>query len=334
MRGMSVRILLALVFGAALAAVAPAAAQPRTPDIDKRGFKMSDFPRLGKLSENVYIFEGIHPPNFTTVSLIVVGRDGVLIADGQGTTRETQAMLDAIKTITDKPVRWYVVGSDHGDHTGGNSVLPKDITFIVHPNSRAIMERDAATVMGANMKAAADALSKGQPAPAPRPAVVVPPASAVMSGDRQVIDVGGTEVDVLFLGRAHTGGDLNVYLPKQRLLFMSEVYLNRVFPAMRSAYPTEWVKAIDRALAMDVDRYVPGHGFVEEPAIAREELVEFEKALKAVIAEVTRLHKLGLSVDDAIAQANWGPYADWYLRDSQAPLAVRKVYEELEGRLK
>ena len=58
---------------------------------------------------------------------------------------------------------------------------------------------------------------------------------------------------------------------------MSEAYLNRVFPAMRSAYPSEWVTTIDRALAMDIDRYVPGHGFIEEPKASREELVAFQK---------------------------------------------------------
>ena len=72
-----------------------------------------------------------------------------------------------------------------------------------------------------------------------------------MTGNTQVIDVGGIEVRALFLGRAHTGGDLMVHLPKQKILFMSEAYLNRVFPAMRSAYPTEWVSVIDKALAME-----------------------------------------------------------------------------------
>ena len=303
----------------ALLAAVPAAAQVRKPgtaDIVKSGLKISDFPRTTKLADNVYAFEGIHAPGFTTVSLVVVGRDGVLIADGQGSPNETQELLDAIKKITPLPVKWYVVGSDHGDHTAGNSVLPKDITYIVHPNAKAQMERDAK-----NPNRRADA-----------PPVVVPPAA--MTGDKQTIDVGGMEAQVLFLGRAHTGGDLTVYLPKQKILFMSEVYLNRLFPAMRSAYPTEWVAAIDKALAMDVAHYIPGHGFIEEPKLARAELVEYQKAVKAVIAEVTRLHKLGLSADDAVKQANWGPYADWYIRDSQAPLAVRKVYEELEGKLK
>ena len=164
----------------------------------------------------------------------------MLLADGQGSPAATQTLLDTIKTLTPKPLKWYVVGSDHGDHTAGNNVLPKDLTYIVHPTSRAQLERDAATVMGQNLKAAAEAMTKGGPPPTPRPPVIVP--AAAMAGDREVIDLGGIEAHVLFLGRAHTGGDLHVYLPKQRLLFMSEAYLNRVFPAMRSAYPSDWVQ--------------------------------------------------------------------------------------------
>ena len=291
-------------------------AQVRTAYPEKRGLKLDEFPRAIKLAENVYGYEDIRQPGFTTVTLFVVGTNGVLIADGQGSPAATQKLLDAIKVVTPKPVKWYVVGSDHGDHTAGNSVLPKDITYIVHPNSLAQIQRDAAN-------------PNRQPN---APPVIVPPAA--MSGASQTIEVGGIEVRAMFLGRAHTGGDLMVYLPRQKILFMSEAYLNRVFPAMRSAYPSEWVATIDKALAMDVDRYVPGHGFIEEPKVSREELVEFRKALKSVNVEVKRLHDQGLSADAAIAKANWGSYTDWFLRDQQAPIAVRKVYEELDGKLK
>ncbi len=279
---------------------ATASAQMRTAYPDKRGVQLSEFPRVIKLADNVYGYEEIRQPGFTTVSLFVVGTDGVLIADGQGSPAATQTMLNHVAKVTSKPVKWYVVGSDHGDHTAGNAVLPKDITFIVSKPSQAQLKL---------------------------------PATA-MTGDRQSIDVGGIEVQAIFAGRAHTGGDLLVYLPKQRILFMSEVYLNRVFPAMRSAYPSEWVAVIDKALAMDVDRYVPGHGFIEEPKISREELLEYQQAMRYVIAEVRRLHKLGLSADDAAKQANWGPYKEWFLVEQQGPIAVRKIYEEIEGKLK
>ena len=292
------------VFSAFSAAVVgapvPVAAQVRTAYPEKRGFKLTEFPRTIKLAENVYGYEEIRQPGFTTVSLFVVGRDGVLIADGQGSPAATQKMLDEIAKVTPKPVKWYIVGSDHGDHTAGNSVLPKDIVYVVTRASKA------------QMKSAAPA----------------------MTGDKHTIDVGGIEVQAIDAGRAHTGGDLLVYLPKQKILFMSEVYLNRVFPAMRSAYPSEWVRVIDKALAMDVDRFVPGHGFIEEPNASREELIEYQRAMRYVIAEVKRLHQLGLSADDAAKQANWGPYQEWFLVDQQGPIAVRKVYEEIDGKLK
>jgi glyoxylase-like metal-dependent hydrolase (beta-lactamase superfamily II) len=309
-------LLLATAAIALAGALAPAGAQVRTAYPEKRGLALSQFPRTIKLAEGVFGYEEIRQPGFTTVSLFVVGADGVLIADGQGSPAATQAMLEAIRKVTDKPVRWYVVGSDHGDHTAGNSVLPKDITYIIHPASLAQMTRDAA--------------NPNRPPAAPP--VIVP--ARAMTGHTQTVDVGGIEVRVLFLGRAHTGGDLMVHLPKARILFMSEAYLNRVFPAMRSAYPTEWVAVIDRALAMDVDRYVPGHGFIEEPSASREELVAFRDALKAVIAEATRLHAAGVPGEAAAGQANWGPYAEWFLRDQQAPVAIRRVYDELEGKLK
>jgi glyoxylase-like metal-dependent hydrolase (beta-lactamase superfamily II) len=296
-------------------APAPSSAQVKTGFPDKRGFKLSDFPRVVPIADGVYGYEDIRAPGFTTVSLIVVGKDGVLIADGQESPQAMTRLLVSIAHITDKPVKWYVVGSNHPDHTGGNSVLPSNVTYIVHHTSRDQLVLDAAA-------------AATKPGAYP---VVVPPVA--MTSDTQTVDVGDKRVEVMFRGRAHTGGDLMVYLPAQKILFMSEVYFNRVFPAMRSAFPTEWVTVVDKALTMDVNRYVAGHGFIEEPARSREQLVEFRECLLAVIAEATRLHQLGLSPDDAMKQANWGPYGDWMLADSQRLIAIKKVYEELDGKL-
>jgi cyclase len=85
---------------------------------------------------------------------------------------------------------------------------------------------------------------------------------------------------------------------------------------------------------MKADLYIAGHGFTESGPVSKEELREYHKAMEAVIAEARRLHKAGVSVDDAVKQANFGPYADWTLSKSQAPIAIRKVYEELNGNLK
>ena len=148
-----------------------------------------------------------------------------------------------------------------------------------------------------------------------------------------MLELGGRTIEILFLGRAHTGGDLSVYLPDERSVFMSEAYLHRVFPAMRSAFPSEWVAMIERAQAMDVETYVPGHGFVDTPEILEDELEVYRQALLQVIDEGERLHAEGLTLEEAQQQASFGDLETWSLRSSQGPVAIRQVYAELNGEL-
>lgn len=322
-----IRLALALALGFAAAACrAPAPdADPdappggaerdvvRTADPFERGLGEADFPRVQEIAPGVYTYEALRSAGaerFTTVSMFVVGSEGVLVADGQGSPDETRRLLEAIAAVTDRPVTHVVVCSDHGDHTGGNSAFPPDVELLAHPTSAATLRAAAAGEDGAD--------------------VVVPTRTVA---EREVVFLGGREIHVLFLGRAHTGGDLVVYLPAERVLFMSEAYLNRVFPAMRSAYPTEWVSMIERAQAMDVDVYLPGHGFVETPRILEEELDTYRRALAQVIAEARRLHDAGLGADEAVDSARFGDLDGWSLRDSQGPTAIRRVFRELQGEL-
>src|SRR5206468_5241844 len=89
--------------------------------------------------------------------------------------------------------------------------------------------------------------------------------------DKRVLSLGGTEIDVLFLGRAHTGGDLEVYLPREQILFMSEVFSNRIFPSMANGYPSEWIDTLRKAEAIAPTWFVPAHGFVDSADVLREE---------------------------------------------------------------
>ena len=201
------------------------------------------------------------------------------------------------------------------DHTAGNSSFPPGATYVVHPTSKAILDRQAA----------------GSGA---RPDAWRLPESAKLVADSHTIVLGGEQVQILFLGRAHTGGDLSVYLPKRGILFLSETFLNRAFPAMRSAYPSEWLRSLTKAEQMDVDIYIPGHGFTEGAEVSKDELRNAHRALEAVIAEATRLHKSGVPLEQAVREADFSEYRSWTLAASQGPIAVRKVYEELDGQLK
>jgi len=296
-----------LMLAAAGAAQSPVV---RTADPVKRGFKLSDFPRTIKVTGDIYTYEDFHSGDekFTTTNMFVVTSDGVVVADGQGGRAETKGLVDAIAKVTPQPIRYVVICSDHGDHTAGNASFPPDVRYIIHPNSKAILERSA----------------NGWK----------PPADAILVNDRYSFTLGGESFDVLFLGRAHTGGDLSVAVPRQKVLFLSETFLNRVFPAMRSAYPTEWLRALDKAEALEAAIDIPGHGFTETGPVSREELRAYHRALQAVIDEATRLHNAGVPVDQAVKQANWGEYGSWTLAASQGPIAIRRIYDELDGKLR
>ena len=232
-----------------------AVAQPvvRTADPAKRGLKESDFPRTIKVADNVYTYEDFHagPEKFTTTNMFVVTDEGVLVADGQGSPEETKRLVEAIAKVTPKPIKYVVICSDHGDHTGGNIAFPPGVKYIVHPLSKATLDQQAEQAQ------APDRSGRGS---VKRWTL---PIDAELVFAQKPLMLGTEPIQILFLGRAHTGGDLSVYLPRQKILFMSETFLNRVFPAMRSAYPSDWLKALDKAEAIKADLYIPGHGFTE-----------------------------------------------------------------------
>ena len=307
---------------------APRAQLINTGDVAKRGLTERDFPRARQLAPGVYSYEALRSGDpggrMTTVSLIVITNDGVLVADGQGNVTQTKEMVDWIAKTTPQPIKYVVICSDHGDHTGGNSAFPAGVTYIATP-------------------ASVRALSAGSSG-APAQLDTVP--------NKRVLQMGSTTVEILNLGRAHTGGDLSVYLPAGRVLFLSEAYLHWIFPAMRSAYPSEWVQTLKKAESMDATWYVPGHGFVDDATTLKADLPAYRRAMEHVIAEARRLHDAkvpcaapppnargaaGASTPrepcEAAAKGNWGDLRSWTLFGAQLEIAIRRVYDELDGKL-
>jgi hypothetical protein len=125
-----------------------------------------------------------------------------------------------------------------------------------------------------------------------------------------------------------------VYLPREKILFMSEVFSNRIFPSMANGYPSEWVAALKKAEQMDVSYFVPAHGFVDSAPVMREEERNYRLALERIIAEGRRLHDAGTSVDNAPAAARLEPFDGWTRAANNAFAGLKRVYLELDGELK
>lgn len=281
----------------------------RTTSLSQRGFTEKDFPRVQQVADRVYTFEALTGPpgdRYTTNSMFVVTDDGVLVADGQGSPEDTGRLVAEIRKVSDRPISHVIICSDHGDHTNGNSAFPQDAKFIAHSNSVAALEV-AADTGGV------------------RPDTII--------DDRLDLTIGNREVQILFFGRAHTGGDLFVYLPKEKVLFTSEVFLNHMFSGYRTAFPREWIETMSRAEELDAVLLIPGHGFVDNADVLAAEWIEYKHHLQVVLDEVTRLHTEGWSVDEAIEQAEFGKYGKWSGADSEGPIGIRRIYAELNGDL-
>jgi cyclase len=303
-------VMLLLAPAAAWAQEAPV----QTADPVLRGLTQSDFPRLKQLEPNVYAYEELRPSDpgkfKTTVNMIVVTSGGVLVADGQGNVGATEKLVAQIKKLTSLPVKYVVVCSEHDDHTGGNAAFKAafpDMVFV----ASAVSQKSLA-------------------------ASTTPPTEAV--ADKRTIRLGDTDIEILNLGRAHTGGDLSIYVPGPKVLFMSEIYDHRLFPSLARGYPSEWLSTIKKNQVIGAKWVFGGHGFVDDPATMKHELAAFAGELTAVIAEARRLHDAGVACRsvkdcDAVAAANWGPYENWSERETQAPGALWRVYQEIDGTL-
>lgn len=308
---------LSVVVGVALlSAPALGADANRTADIAERGLTPSDFPRWHEIVPNVYAYEDTLTSGgqtLTTNSLIVVTNDGVVIVDGQDNEAQGKALAASIKKITSQPVKYMIIASDHVDHVGGNPALKAvwpDMVFISSPASQKTMAAQKREILATELVS-----------------------------DRRTLNVGGTAIEIINLGRGHTGGDLVVYLPESKIMFMTELYTRYVFPPMITAYPSEWAETIRKALAMDATWYIPGHGFTDnDAATLKAGLTEFLAATEHVISEAKRLRAAGLPCESekncpAHDQVNWGSYASWTLAKGQAPRALARVYMEMDGKL-
>ena len=291
----------------------------RTADISVRGFKVTDFPRMIKLADNVYAYEVVQPGHlkmggFATNAFIVITSDGVLVADGFGSEELVKGMIVAIAKITPQPIKYVVAASDHSDHRRGDTAYPAEAKFFASAASKAVLDDEAN--------------ARNQPG------VFRTITYNALTSDTMVLNLGNTEIRILNLGRAHTGGDLEVYLPRENILYMSEAFLNRMFPSMHSAYPTEWIGVLKKAEALHAQNYIPGHGFVESPEVLREELVNFRKCVEYIVAEGKRLHDAKVPGEDASYRSDLGMYAYWTRAAQNAHEAFRRIYMEADGQLK
>lgn len=244
---------------------------------------------------------------------IMVTSDGVVVVDALSSAAIAQRVRDAIRSVTSQPVRYLISSTFHDRFTGGNAVY-RDVVRIGHEDYRT----DLARLL---QKEAPEERNTKLPQQTYR--------------DRLTLYLGGKEIQVLHLGRAHTRGDSVVFVPADRIAYLSETFNFEEFPFMADAYPGEWIRTLQAAEALEADVFVPGHGFLpENPRDTRPELGRHLQLLADVRAAVEKEVARGATEAQAVASIDLPQYRHFKGYTQAMPMAVRRTYQELTGALR
>jgi len=153
--------------------------------------------------------------------------------------------------------------------------------------------------------------------------------------DRLTIHLGGKEIQVLYLGKGHTRSDSIIFVPQDRIAYVSELFFSDQFLYINDGYGVSWLKTLDAVEALPADIIVPGHGPIpEDPRETRKGLHRFRQMLidlrDAVQKEIAR----GATEDQAAAAIRFTQYEQMQGYKSQREVAVRRTYREIMGTLK
>lgn len=246
---------------------------------------------------------------------VSTGDDGTFIVDDQFAPL-TPKIVAAIRTLTDKPVKFVLNTHWHFDHTGGNENFGKAGALIVaHDNVRKRMSTEQFMA----------AMNRREP-PSPKAALPV-----VTFNDGVTFHINGDSVIVTHVAPAHTDGDAIVWFQKANAVHMGDVFNNAGLPFidLSSGGSVHGViEAADKVYAMvgASTRIIPGHGQVTD----RARLKAWRDAIYAVRERVQQEVRAGRSIDQVLALKLTAAYEKEWPGGHER--FVRTVFEELSRR--
>ena len=241
-------------------------------------------------TDNVYVFryQGHQ-------AMFVVTADGVIATDpiGLGRPQAVTTYIDEIKKVTPQPIKYVVYSHSHYDHiTGGKPFKDLGASFIAHKNARAQLERL-------------------------QPANIVMPDEVV--DDQRTITLGGTTLELQYVGRNHSDNSLVMRLPKEKVIFAVDfIPVQAVFwRSMPDSWLDEWETSLKRVLAMDWEKLIPGHPGPGGRLGNKQDVENLLQYMSDLATEVKKAADEGKCYDNAMKEVklpkyeSWGNYAVW-----------------------
>ncbi|QTE23726.1 MBL fold metallo-hydrolase [Polaribacter cellanae] len=246
-----------------------------------------------KLTDNIYMLKG----QGGNIGLFV-GEDAVFMIDDQFAPL-TPKILNAIKEITAKPIKYLVNSHWHGDHTGGNENMQKEGAIIVaHDNVRKRMSTDS-KVRGRTKKAS------------PKKALPV-----ITFSKDLMLHINNDDVLVSHVHNAHTDGDAIIYFTANNVVHMGDTYFQGKFPYIdlnSGGNVNGVITAAEKVilLADNNTKIIPGHGNLSN----REELIAYKNMLVDLREKIQLEIDNGKTLEEVKANneitKNYSAYSGW-----------------------
>ncbi len=128
--------------------------------------------------------------------------------------------------------------------------------------------------------------------------------------------------------------DSILFVPQDRIAYMSEVFFNEEFPNMAGGYGVSWIRVLDAVKALDADIFVPGHGPIpEDPKQTRAALDRARQILVDARDGIQKETERGATEDQAVAAVKLQQYEKLPSFAGQREVVLRRIYKELKGTL-
>ena len=311
--------------------------------------------RFNKVKEGIYHAVGTGTLAVVGNSAVIVNDNDVVVVDDHVSPAAAWVLLDEVKELTNKPVRTVINTHFHFDHAHGNQVFDRGVDIIGHeftremllgnksigmplyknylaglPQQAADLKKRAAAESDPSRKATLQSQAQAAENNVAAQAELKPTPPNVTLRTAMTLYRGDREIQIRFLGRGHTAGDVVVYLPKEKVVATGD-FLTAALSNMSDAYVNEWAASLDELKKLDFDTVLPGHG---EAFTDKAKIDYFQAYLRDVWSEVGRLKQQRVSADEAAKRADLTRHKNHFptIQGPGVPLiAVTRIYELIDA---
>ncbi|MDP6377643.1 MAG: MBL fold metallo-hydrolase [Pseudomonadales bacterium] len=309
----------------------------------------TDTHRFTEVRNDIWLAQGTAPV-FNSNSLVIVNDDDVVVVDSHVTPSKARDLIAAIKVLTPKPITALINSHHHWDHAHGNQEFD-GIPIIGHEftyTRLATAPLDEPTYVN-GLKGNDDILRRVKEGiasttdPKRKQELetylelftahvgdfdeIDPVPPTITLSERMTLYRGMREIQIIFLGRAHTGGDVVVYFPEDRLVFTGDVAF--AGPSyLGDGFVDEWPQTLDNLKALDFDVFVPGHGF---PVTDLRRIDLVQEFYRDLWAKAAAMHARGIDAQTAARTIDLTNHTEIPVSEVGASqLSIDRIYHRLD----